>query len=186
MSGRSSSAFTLAELLIALSILGIIATFAIPKILTAQQNTRQKATFQETIAALNEVFIPACQQGLITEDNFGTYMMNHLNSVKICQDSMDEGCWFGTDLVGQSGMPGLVLHNGAVIAGLDNDVGSPATGADTLMMDWNGSAGANTHGVDQIVLKAIINKTASMDRTCTIRWDPQHTASQTLWLSTFK
>lgn len=45
-------AFTLAELLIALAILGVIATFTIPKVLTANQNGTFKAIGKETAAML--------------------------------------------------------------------------------------------------------------------------------------
>lgn len=186
MVSRSSSGFTLAELLIALGILAVIATFSIPKILMSQQTSKKKAVFQETVAALNEAFVPACLAGSITEANFGTYMLTHLNAVKICTtNSMTQGCWYGTDLVGQSATPGVVLHNGAVIAGLDDSVSGGNTGQDTLMMDWDGPGGTNLHGDDQMVMKAIITNATSTDRVCTIRWDSAHGGSQTLWLNTF-
>lgn len=175
--------FTLAELLIALGILGVLATFTIPKMISSQQSTQKKAVFQETIATLNEAFVTGCLQNQITEANFGTYMRSRLNAVKLCSNSMADGCWFGTDLVGQSTTPGVILHNGAVVAGLDDSVGG--SGTDTIMVDWDGSLGANLHGDDQIVLRAIINNSATTDRVCTIRWDSMHGASQPLWLSIF-
>lgn len=185
MVSRSSSAFTLAELLIALGILAVIATFSIPKILMSQQTSKKKAVFQETVAALNEAFVPACLSGQITEANVGSYIRNHLNAVKICTDSMNDGCWFGTDLVAQGHTEGVALHNGAVIAGLDDAVSGGNTGQDTLMIDWDGSSGANLHGQDQMIVKAIITNATSTDRVCTIRWDTAHTGSGTLWLNTF-
>lgn len=45
--------FTLAELLISLAILGLIATFTIPKIMSAQQNNEYSAIAQEDIATLS-------------------------------------------------------------------------------------------------------------------------------------
>src|SRR5688572_16992107 len=45
-------AFTLAELLVALFILGVIATFSIPKVLTAQQDGRYKAIGKEAAAMI--------------------------------------------------------------------------------------------------------------------------------------
>src|SRR4051812_4621592 len=44
--------FTLAELLIALAILGVIATFTIPKILQNQQNQQLNAAGKEAISAM--------------------------------------------------------------------------------------------------------------------------------------
>lgn len=49
MANRTQSGFTLAELLIALTILGVIATFTIPKILTAQQASTYNAIAKETM-----------------------------------------------------------------------------------------------------------------------------------------
>ena len=97
---------------------------------------------------------------------------------------MNEGCWYGTDLVGQGHTEGIILHNGAVIAGLDDAAG--ATGQDTLMIDWDGAAGANTHANDQLVVKAIITNATSTDRVCSIRWDTAHTASGALWNQIFQ
>lgn len=48
--------FTLSELLIALSLLGIIAAFTIPKILIAQQNAQFNAIAKEDVAALSAAF----------------------------------------------------------------------------------------------------------------------------------
>ena len=48
--------FTLAELLIALAILGVIATFAIPKVLNSQQDGKLNAIGKETAAALSEAY----------------------------------------------------------------------------------------------------------------------------------
>lgn len=48
--------FTLAELLIALAILGVFATFTIPKILTAQQNSQKSAAAKEVIAAVSAAY----------------------------------------------------------------------------------------------------------------------------------
>jgi prepilin-type N-terminal cleavage/methylation domain-containing protein len=48
--------FTLAELLIALAILGAIATFAIPKVLNAQQNETWNSNAKEAVATISEAY----------------------------------------------------------------------------------------------------------------------------------
>ena len=55
--------FTLAELLIALGILGVIATFTIPKILTAQQDSKKWAIFKEDVAAAQQATWEYVQTG---------------------------------------------------------------------------------------------------------------------------
>ncbi|HEY9746586.1 MAG TPA: type II secretion system protein [Oculatellaceae cyanobacterium] len=182
---RSRPAFTLAELLIALGILGVIATFAIPKVLSSQQDSKKKAVLQETISALNAAFTPACLRKEVSDANFGTFIRTHINAVKVCPgNSITQGCWPDPDLAGQGIQPGLVMHNGAMVAGLDNDDGG--TGMDTLIIDWNGEEGPNTQGQDRLVLRAPFDNTSTTDRVCTIRWDPMHGASQSLWLWAFE
>lgn len=51
---RAFSGFTLADLVIALAILGLIATFTIPKIMVVQQAQQKKAIFKEIF--FNAVF----------------------------------------------------------------------------------------------------------------------------------
>ncbi len=48
--------FTLAELLISLAILGVIATFTIPKILQAQQNQKFNAVAKEALSAIGGAY----------------------------------------------------------------------------------------------------------------------------------
>lgn len=62
MSKKLLSGFTLAELLIALAILGVISAFAIPKILSAQQNEKKEAVTRETLGTIMAIL----HQGRIT------------------------------------------------------------------------------------------------------------------------
>ncbi len=145
--------FTLAELLLALLTLAVIATFTIPKILTAAGSAQKKAVFRETIAALDNYFYSAKFYHSKTTSQASSDFLNSLNAYKICtSDSEAEGCWtapssahfqFGTD------KPGAVLHNGMVIV-------KSYTGTDmiSMILDWNGSEGSNTVGDDQICLVA--------------------------------
>lgn len=56
MHGNHVLGFTLAELLIALAILGIIAAFTIPKILSAQQDQRNIAITKEAVAMVTAAY----------------------------------------------------------------------------------------------------------------------------------
>jgi prepilin-type N-terminal cleavage/methylation domain-containing protein len=148
--------FTLAELLISLGILGVIAVFAIPKILHAQQDTKRKAVFRETIALLSELVYTGVSQGYITDQGGGVYngewILDHVNAVKICDNNASMmGCWNLDDsLLGGSTNNGFVLSNGAVVVGS----GISRNAYSHIIIDWNGEAGPNLPQQDQIGLNA--------------------------------
>lgn len=176
--------FTLAELLIALAILGVIATFTIPKVLQGQSDSKKYAVMKETIAALNAALNTPCQMGEITESNIGTYLVDHLNAIKLCRtDGVAEGCWTQSDPMGtQATKMAVTLASGAVIGGLDDT--NNGTGMDNIIVDWNGINLPNTEGEDQIVLKAVITS-AGGGRVCTIRNEPGYPTSDAFLYSIF-
>jgi len=136
--------FTLAELLVALMILGIIATFTIPKILYSSQQQKKIATFKEVISTVSDLAYMANLKGDTT------YLTSNINAIKVCSsNAVTQGCWTQTDDVGagESTEPGYILHNGATVAGFNT-----FTGANGIIVDWNGPDGPNTRGDDQIYL----------------------------------
>lgn len=146
--------FTLAELLIALAILGVIATFTIPKVLNGSRNTSDISAFKEGVAAINNVLYVGLLKGEINNNggnwNFGSYLSNHINAVKLCTPMTT--CWTHTADVGAAelGQPGFVLANGLMVGGLDDTV----LARNAFIMDINGASPPNTHGIDQIYLSA--------------------------------
>ena len=66
----SKSGFTLSELLIALAILGLIATFTIPKVLNSTDTASKQAVFKETLGMLSEIQYEAVQTGQFNNDFF--------------------------------------------------------------------------------------------------------------------
>lgn len=51
----AKSAFSLAELLIVLAILGLISAFAVPKLLSAQKSSKKQVVFKETFATMSQL-----------------------------------------------------------------------------------------------------------------------------------
>lgn len=145
--------FTLAELLIALAILGVIATFTIPKVLHSQENDKKKAVIRETIGALNDITYQAVMKRDGLDDNtFYTYFENRLNYTIACPNAVaTEGCWtqaFNTP--NTTDYQGFKLHNGASLSSFTVCcVYGTGQEGNVVSIDWNGEEAPNTYGDDQ-------------------------------------
>ncbi len=158
---KAHSGFTLAELLITLAMLGVIATFTIPKIMQSQQNERRKAVFRETFGALSQPLYHGVVKGQITDlSEYWIYLQNNLNAVKFCTNANTQGCWSGsTDNANNDpSKNGILMHNGAMVT----DFEPSAVTADNIWIDWNGREGPNLHCDDQIPVAMFAN-TATKD-----------------------
>ncbi|MEB3285996.1 MAG: type II secretion system protein [Vampirovibrionales bacterium] len=151
----SIKAFTLAELLIALIILGVIATFTIPKILTAQEDQKKTAVFKECIDTIQQSYYTGWLEGVLRENSVApsTYVLPRVNAIKICPtNSGTENCWTQDASLDafQLGSPGFILASGCTVAGISTN--TVATGDDYIIVDWNGPQAPNVEGDDQMVL----------------------------------
>jgi prepilin-type N-terminal cleavage/methylation domain-containing protein len=107
--------FTLAELLITWAILGIIATFTIPKILISQQNQSYTAMYKEAQGIVSAAYVAyATQYGYSTNTTFGaiTPYLNYISATTSgnIDDVQGAGAWGcgGTRMC-------FALHNGSVL-----------------------------------------------------------------------
>ena len=145
--------FSLAELLLALLILGQIAVFTIPKVLSAQANAQNISVLKETIANINQVVYIGVITRELDQSSNGTYVRSHLNLVKECPtNATTQLCWTqGSDsIAAELTQGGGIMHNGATLSGLNNGCCSSGDDYDIFAIDWNGPAGPNIQGDDQI------------------------------------
>lgn len=182
---KKETAFTLAELLIALGILGVIATFTIPKILASQQNSKRTAVFRETVAAVNEAGYQGLLTGQLTSTNHGTYILDHLNAIKVCRTNAQSEDCFPQDAPETSWEvtePGVILANGATVTGLSDGAGVQ----DGVVIDWNGADAPNQGGDDQMFLEFCYGSgCANGQRAGTLHSSPTFSASETLFQQVF-
>lgn len=155
--------FTLAELLIALVLLGLIATFTIPKILGSSDSGQKQAIFKETLSAIQLAFNQAALNGELRDTLDYDLMKEYLNHVQACPVRCDSNC--SDPAQDKNDEPGLLLHNGATICGF-NQTFSANNPNENVTVDWNGPDGPNTEGDDYILIKLIYNPDkASMEFT---------------------
>ncbi|HEY9686732.1 MAG TPA: type II secretion system protein [Coleofasciculaceae cyanobacterium] len=108
--------FTLAELLIALAVLGVIATFTIPKVLNAQQNSHDNAIAKEVAGMASGAYTAFKQTSQPDQNTAMDSLLPYFNHIKIdtasVVDGIPGGGAFDCSVVGNRC---LVMHSGAVI-----------------------------------------------------------------------
>jgi prepilin-type N-terminal cleavage/methylation domain-containing protein len=106
--------FTLAELLIALAILGVIATFTIPKVLQSQQDTKAKAVAKELASAVSGAFMAYKQQRTVDQYTEIQDLTPYLNYISVqTTGSIDHVYTNSGSVTCGATAPCLVFANGA-------------------------------------------------------------------------
>jgi prepilin-type N-terminal cleavage/methylation domain-containing protein len=135
--------FTLAELLIALAILGVIATFTIPKVLQSQQDSKNKAIAKEgagTISAAYDAY-----RAKNNSTTMSTYMLTpYFNYVKLDTTStVDNPPGAGGTTSCSSGNPQCFrLHSGAIMYFWDDGFCNASISAIPFNFDIDGKVTA--------------------------------------------
>lgn len=112
--------FTLAELLIALAILGVIATFTIPKVLQTQQNTQFKAVTKEAIGMVSEAYMSYKRTNTPTAATKPLDLTPYMNYVKFDTiTTIDDVQTLTTNTCSDPTEPCLRLHSGATLVVTD-------------------------------------------------------------------
>ncbi len=155
---RGSNGFTLAELVISLLILTLIATFGIQKILAAQVASTKSSIFKETLSAMEGSLFSGVISGNVGLNTVDDWTFRTINALIVCNtNSTAQNCWGGQTVIAlgtEETEPGFLMHNGAQITGIDNgtDFGGGVHFLD-FVIDWNGPAGNNTEGDDQVAVR---------------------------------
>lgn len=120
MHQKSLLGFTLAELLIALTILGVIATFTIPKIISNQQNNKFNALSKEAAGTLTAAYANFKLNSQTTTTMYPGDLFASINYVKLDSSSTIDGEQTqGSSTCASPGAPCIKLHNGAMIMAWD-------------------------------------------------------------------
>ena len=161
------SGFTLAEVLVTLMVIGIIATITIPTLLQTTNERELKTAWKKTFSDLSQAY------KLIAQENGGSFVGlcatgNHnclrdkfaanLNVLKTCTTPLTPGnCWHNKEIssfdqiLGENS--GIIINNGTYIS-LDMDSKHCTVILDGMLycgkivVDVNGAKGPNIEGKD--------------------------------------
>jgi len=148
---KETKAFSLAELTITLSIIGILAVSLLPMISNSQAGPRKfTATLKTTLTTIENALTTAMQR----RDRFDNYavIQETLKPERSCpSNSSTQGCWNATTqgVAGEANEPGFILKNGVALVGL-NTWGTTANGMNGWLIDANGADGPNRANIDQL------------------------------------
>jgi prepilin-type N-terminal cleavage/methylation domain-containing protein len=125
-------AFTLAENLVALAVLGLILAITIPTVLHSTNDLVMKARMKEGIISLQEGHWQLVSSGY--EGSMIDGLVSKLQARRVCpNNSLAEKCQLSN--LGEANQPGLVLPSDVVINGLDSEYSITATTAQHVA--WN-------------------------------------------------
>jgi prepilin-type N-terminal cleavage/methylation domain-containing protein len=110
---KAHKGFTLAELLIALAILGVIATFTIPKILTSTGTAQFRAVAKEAASIVSGGMQDYMTNYAVTGTSTSANVLSNINYVSSDQTSATTVT--GLPVACAAATPCLVLHNGAYL-----------------------------------------------------------------------
>ncbi|HEY9687333.1 MAG TPA: prepilin-type N-terminal cleavage/methylation domain-containing protein [Coleofasciculaceae cyanobacterium] len=155
MSFRSKQGFTLAELLIALAILGLVATFTIPKVLQNQQDTRSNAIAKEAAGTLSAAYQAYREDNTPTANTTIDDLTPYLNYVKVDTATVVDEIPGSTNFsCSSASLLCLQLHNGAMLESMKGLKfnGTANNNALWFYVDPDGKYGGSTTGPSKSVL----------------------------------
>jgi len=141
--------FTLSELLIALALLGLIATFTIPKVVQNILKTNYTAIYKEAYSSFSHLTSDATTEGLRFNSNsdFYSWLTSRLDIDRACPtNTLTEGCRTTTTASNWETGSGFKLKNASVVMMEMNLTDSRPWF--TLRIDVNGDLGPNLGGDD--------------------------------------
>ena len=132
MNKLAQTGFTLAELLITLGLIGIIAMLTLPGLLDGMGTSNRRAIMKDTLKILTEAAEALTLQGNVPADTYQA-MVSRIRTL----DRNDT-----TKII--------TLHNGATLDSFNGGCGGAQNPAETILIDLNGKNGPNTDGQDRV------------------------------------
>lgn len=149
---KCANGFTLTELLISLAILGEIATFTIPKVLTAQKNQRFNAIAKETAGMITSSYLTYKQSNMVSSSTFPSTLFNYMNALKTDTSTVIDGISGDPPYTCSGASPCIVLHNGAILMAWAHAFGGTSNlSAIQFMLDPDGRNTGNSDTLNYVL-----------------------------------
>jgi len=142
-----STAFTLAELLVTIAILGVIAVFTIPKLLTGSQDNQYKAIGKEAAMMIDGAYDAYVMNNTLTLNTQNKHFTPYMNYVAYDTASIIDNVQTLGQLQCSSGNPCFKLHSGAMlITEATHFCSTDNTAAVWFLIDPDGKYSGSTTG----------------------------------------
>lgn len=148
--------FTLAEVLITLGIIGIIAAITIPSLIKNTQETEYKIAYRKAYSVATQAFLSANQQNLMVSRENATLPANKManfaafksqfNVAKDCNSGDNSDCWAAGETfytTPASSLPSFIDNSGMSWSMYTS------AGWDGMLLDTNGFKKPNKYGYDR-------------------------------------
>ncbi|MDD3149711.1 MAG: prepilin-type N-terminal cleavage/methylation domain-containing protein [Candidatus Gastranaerophilales bacterium] len=164
---KKNLGFTLAETLIVIAIIGIIASIVTPMLFGTTSDAELKSKWKKIYGDLSQATQLVMHNnggsisGAFTDGNsFRNAYSNHFNIIKFCKISDAEGCWKPhgewyflngtTGAINDTNRPGLIINNGSFIVFyfVSNTCNNSTSSCGAIIIDVNGSKKPNMVGKD--------------------------------------
>lgn len=174
---RPIRGFTFAELLIALAILGVIATFTIPKVLQSQQDTNWKSMAKEAAATISGAYDQYKLKNGANPSMVGNALTAYMNYVTLYTSGSPMNTEGGSIATCDSNFPCIRFHNGSTLQlWADNFGGTGTTNSIPFVFDADGAPSGAAGMVFWLYYSGNIRTRASIlpNTTCSngTLWNP--------------
>jgi len=157
---KNINAFTLAEVLITLAIIGVVAAITIPILNNSAQDTQYKTAYRKAYSDMSNAMLAAISeqsltprtagQDTIATDSEYTTLKNAFSVNKACTVAQLETCWIPGEYLtpGSSFMPTVGNANSFIDAS-GRAWAEYSVGENIYLVDTNGSKQPNRYGKDR-------------------------------------
>jgi len=127
-------------------ILGVIATFTIPKVLSAQQSQQKTAVLRETAAMVAAAYQTALSNGVVTSNTRLQDLTPYFNYLSVDTSAVIDDTVGYADQTCNGGIPCYKLHNGAILMDRAGFGGTGTTNVMIMHLDPDGTYNGGTTG----------------------------------------